>query len=50
MKATRWQKPHERDYEYRGLLAKNWDLFRGDTSGWEDRGFFYEWILHPPWM
>jgi len=45
MKATRWQKPHERDYEYRGLLAKNWDLFRGDTSGWEDRVFFHELIL-----
>jgi SAM-dependent methyltransferase len=31
-------------YEYRGLLAKTWDLFRGDTSGWEDRTFFLEMI------
>lgn len=29
------------DYEYRGLLAKTWDLLRGDTSNWEDK-FFYE--------
>jgi SAM-dependent methyltransferase len=28
------------DYEYRGLLAATWDLFRGDTSTWEDK-FFY---------
>ena len=27
-------------YEYHGLMAKTWDLFRGDTSTWEDR-FFY---------
>ena len=27
-------------YEYHGLMAKTWDLFRGDTSQWEDR-FFY---------
>ncbi len=33
------------DYEYRGLMAKTWDLFRGDTSKWEDRGFFLE-IIH----
>jgi SAM-dependent methyltransferase len=27
-------------YEYRGLMAELWDVFRGDTSAWEDR-FFY---------
>ena len=27
-------------YEYHGLMATTWDLFRGDTSQWEDR-FFY---------
>lgn len=27
-------------YEYRGLKAHTWDLFRGDTSQWSDR-FFY---------
>ena len=27
-------------YEYYGMLAEFWDLFRGDTSIWEDR-FFY---------
>ena len=27
-------------YEYYGMLAEFWDLFRGDTSNWEDR-FFY---------
>ena len=32
------------DYEYRGLLASTWDLFRGDTSNWEDK-FFYEKII-----
>ncbi len=30
------------DYEYSGLMAGTWDLFRGDTSGWEDRFFFLE--------
>ena len=28
------------DYEYYGMVAEFWDLFRGDTSNWEDR-FFY---------
>lgn len=28
------------NYEYYGLMAQFWDLFRGDTSDWEDR-FFY---------
>ena len=27
-------------YEYYGLMAEFWDLFRGDTSTWEDRFFF----------
>jgi len=28
------------NYEYYGMLAEFWDLFRGDTSTWDDR-FFY---------
>ena len=28
------------NYEYYGMMAQFWDLFRGDTSTWEDR-FFY---------
>ncbi len=28
------------NYEYYGLMAEFWDLFRGDTSTWNDR-FFY---------
>jgi SAM-dependent methyltransferase len=30
------------DYEYRGMIASNWDLLRGDTSTWEDRFFFLD--------
>jgi SAM-dependent methyltransferase len=30
----------ELDYEYTGLLAATWDLFRGDTSDWPDRAFY----------
>ena len=30
------------DYEYRGLIAKAWDLLRGDTSGWDDRPFYLD--------
>lgn len=30
------------DYEYHGLMAQTWDLFRGDTSNWSDRAFFLE--------
>ena len=30
------------EYEYHGMMAKTWDLFRGDTSNWEDRSFFLE--------
>lgn len=29
-------------YEYRGLIAATWDLFRGDTSRWGDRFFYKE--------
>lgn len=32
------------DYEYRGLMAETWDLFRGDTSQWPDRAFYLELI------
>ncbi len=35
----------EPDYEYHGMTAKTWDLFRGDTSQWEDRRFYLE-IIH----
>lgn len=35
---------NEREYEYHGLMAETWDLFRGDTSQWEDRFFFLECI------
>ena len=31
---------NEQEYEYYGLMATTWDLFRGDTSEWEDK-FFY---------
>jgi ubiquinone/menaquinone biosynthesis C-methylase UbiE len=30
------------DYEYYGLMATTWDLFRGDTSAWEDREFYLD--------
>jgi ubiquinone/menaquinone biosynthesis C-methylase UbiE len=33
------------DYEYRGLVAQAWDLFRGDTSDWADRHFWLE-LIH----
>ncbi len=32
------------DYEYKGLIAQAWDVFRGDTSGWSD-GIFYRKII-----
>jgi SAM-dependent methyltransferase len=38
------------DYEYRDLIASTWDVFRGDTSNWEDRLFFRDIIIrhgHP---
>lgn len=28
------------DYEYKGLMAEAWDVFRGDTSNWPDRHFY----------
>ncbi len=28
------------EYEYHGMMAQTWDLFRGDTSKWEDRSFY----------
>ena len=36
---------NEPEYEYRGLMAATWDLFRGDTSRWGDRARFRELIL-----
>ncbi len=36
---------NEPEYEYRGLMATTWDLFRGDTSRWGDRARFRELIL-----
>ena len=30
------------NYEYYGMMAEFWDLFRGDTSNWEDRAFFLD--------
>lgn len=32
----------EPDYEYYGMMAQTWDLFRGDTSTWDDRGFYLD--------
>ena len=29
-------------YEYYGMIAEFWDLFRGDTSAWDDRFFFLD--------
>jgi len=29
-------------YEYYGMMAEFWDLFRGDTSTWEDRFFYFD--------
>lgn len=30
------------NYEYYGMMAEFWDLFRGDTSTWDDRFFFLD--------
>lgn len=30
------------DYDYYGMLASTWDLWRDDTSKWDDRFFFLE--------
>jgi hypothetical protein len=27
----------EPEYEYHGVMAQTWDLFRSDTSNWDDR-------------
>jgi SAM-dependent methyltransferase len=29
-----------KEYEYRGLIARSWDLLRGDYSRWPDRSFY----------
>lgn len=29
-------------YEYYGMMAQTWDLFRGDTSNWEDRAYYLQ--------
>jgi ubiquinone/menaquinone biosynthesis C-methylase UbiE len=33
---------NEPSYDYYGLLASTWDLWRGDTSMWSDRTFFLD--------
>ena len=30
----------DQDYEYRGMMARAWDLLRGDHSDWPDRPFW----------
>src|SRR4030042_5390012 len=32
----------EPGYEYYGMMAQTWDLFRGDTSKWEERGCYLD--------
>lgn len=32
------------DYEYFGMLARYWDLLRGDTSRWPDRAFYLDFV------
>ena len=34
----------EPEYEYRGLIASSRDLLRGDTSQWEDRSRYLEFV------
>ena len=34
----------KQDYEYHGLMATTWDLFRGDTSNLEDKSFYLDLI------
>ena len=34
----------QNDYEYRGLMARSWDLLRGDTSKWQDRTLYLQQI------
>lgn len=33
------------EYEYKGLMAKAWDILRGDTSNWADRALYLE-LVH----
>ena len=35
---------NKENYEYYGLMASTWDLFRGDTSRWEDKFFYLDLI------
>ena len=35
----------DREYEYRGLVARCWDFLRGDTTDFPDRGYFRDIIL-----
>ena len=35
---------YKQDYEYGGMLAKTWDLLRGDTTQWPDRFFYRHFI------
>ncbi len=30
------------DYDYHGLIASTWDLWRDDTAGWSDRHFYLD--------
>jgi SAM-dependent methyltransferase len=32
----------DKDYEYYGMMAQTWNMFRGDTSGWVDRSFYMD--------
>jgi len=36
----------ETDYEYRGLMAPTWDVWRDDTARWEDAIFFRDIVRH----
>ncbi len=31
-----------REYEYKSLMAQAWDVFRGDTTNWEDRTYYLQ--------
>jgi ubiquinone/menaquinone biosynthesis C-methylase UbiE len=28
------------DYDYRGLMASTWDIWRDDTADWQDRSCY----------
>lgn len=32
----------QEDYDYRGLIASTWDLWRNDTANWADRNLYLE--------